>query len=117
MHVVKKEIDEGEYVFRRDFLFDKSERTPKDYEKRQIMEERKDLILWIKRIMTGKERLEEIELGKVSKPKKHLFQGYQQSYGYIDWTISAKELERFVLAFSHPYKGASTTSRGKEFAY
>ena len=116
MHVVKREIDEGEYVFRRDFLFDKAERTPIDYEERQIMEERKDLIPWIEKIMKGEKKIEETEFKQVSKIEEGTYfpRLSTEVHGHIDWTLSAQELERFILAFSHPYKGASTTIKGKK---
>jgi methionyl-tRNA formyltransferase len=34
-------------------------------------------------------------------------------HGWIDWSWDASEIERFVLAFSTPYRGASTTLDGQ----
>jgi methionyl-tRNA formyltransferase len=36
------------------------------------------------------------------------------SHGWIDWSWPGAMIERFVLAFSHPYSGARTTLQNRE---
>ena len=47
MHLVTTRIDEGAWIFRKDFMFSDSERIPEELEKRQQTEEAKHLVPWI----------------------------------------------------------------------
>lgn len=114
MHFVSTKIDEGACVFRKDFLFSEEERLPRDLEERQIEEESKHLVPWICKVALG-----EIDLSKSSCDKKaDLDSGSYfprlstDLHGCINWSLSLKDLESFIWAFSSPYQGAYTYIKG-----
>jgi len=114
MHMVTAEIDEGACVFRKDFMFSDDERIPEDLERRQLIEEANHLIPWIKQVICGEIDLAELssERHSESGPGSYFPRLSSELHGCINWSLSIKDLESFIHAFSRPYPGAYTFIKG-----
>ena len=110
MHMVTTEIDQGACIFRKDFMFSDDERIPEDLEKRQLNEEVNHLIPWIKQVICGEIDVAELTSQRHSEnaPGSYFPRLSSELHGCIDWSLSIKDLEGFVHAFSRPYPGAYT---------
>ena len=117
MHQISKKIDEGKCLFRHDFIFDRNERLPHDYECRQRHEEQLFLLPWLEKILKC-----EIDVHNVLVPQcksKVISPSYyprisNDLHGFINWCWDVYELEAFILAFANPYLGAITYLKGKK---
>ncbi len=116
MHYVTTKIDQGAYVFRKNFMFSDDERMPGDYEKRQFKEESEQLLPWIKKVVLGETSLDKLSSERKSKVERGSYYPRLSSdlHGGIDWTLPLHDLESFVLAFSRPYSGAYTYIKGQK---
>lgn len=104
--MVQGEFDSGEIVKSKQYDFPKSCRIPQDffdYAEKQDM----DFILeFINEINTGTT----FKLKKINE-EESLFLPRLNTIknGWIDWSWSGLEIERFICAFDSPYAGAGTT--------
>lgn len=114
MHLVTTQIDEGSCVFRKDFMFSDSERIPDDLEKRQLTEEAKHLVPWIKQVASGQINILTLASNcqSESEPGSYFPRLSSELHGCINWSLAIKDLESFVHAFSRPYPGAYTFIKG-----
>ena len=120
MHQISCGIDEGNVVYSREFEFTASDRFPIDYIDKQISMERKYLLPWLYKLILGEVNLTQSKnSSRNSSNKSSLIDNVDRLgtyyprlntsiHGYIDWTYGGRELETFVLSFSHPYSGAMT---------
>lgn len=106
LHLVDKGVDTGNIIQFEEFLYPAACRIPTEYEKVYIEKNLSFLKSFIK--STNE---------KVNYFQHILQQEYFSSYwprlnteinGWIDWSLSALEIERFICAFDDPYDGAKT---------
>ena len=114
MHKVTTNIDEGTCIYRKDFMFTESERIPEDLEKRQLIEESKHLIPWIKQVILSHRKFTDSpsQRNHESREGSYFPRLSSELHGCINWSLDIKDLESFVLAFSRPYPGAYTFIKG-----
>ena len=115
MHLVAEKIDEGSCIFRQDFVFDKSVRTPQQFEKVQLDHDRKYILPWLKEVIVGKIGIFD---RNIPCPSSIDYESYfprlcTDIHGYIDWSMNIQAIESFVLAF-FPYPGAMTFINGNK---
>ncbi|MGE5473210.1 MAG: hypothetical protein ACM3UU_03200 [Ignavibacteriales bacterium] len=104
--MVQGEFDSGEIVKSREYVFPKNCRIPQDffdYAEKQDM----DFVLeFISEISLGKT----FELKEIKEEESLYFPRLNTiQHGWIDWSWSGEEIERFICAFDCPYAGAGTT--------
>ena len=111
LHKVEKKIDSGDIVKFEEFLYPSSCKIPIDY----IEYYNTQNLVFLKKII--EKRKSGILLKNIKQSE------YLSSYwprlnseinGFIDWSMSPIELERFICAFDDPYKGASTFLNNKK---
>lgn len=110
IHLISDRIDEGEIIFKKNFFFDNEERLPVDYEERQLREDKKHILNYIEKIIKGKVSINDrndIELEK-NNIETYFPRLKTDFHALIDWQLNIDDLEKFILAFSHPYSGAFT---------
>ena len=108
--MISDKIDEGEIIFKKNFFFDNAERLPVDFEERQLKEDKKHILTHIEKIIKGKVSINDrnnIELEK-NKIETYFPRLKTDFHALIDWQLNIDDLEKFILAFSHPYSGAFT---------
>ncbi len=115
LHVVEEKLDEGDIVFKKDIFIDKKYDTPKKINDFLQIKNRELVKEFIQSYFIKKEKL------KYSKQNNY-FSSYMprlksQINGWIDWSLSVFELDRFIGAFDEPYPGARTMLHGKEVCF
>jgi methionyl-tRNA formyltransferase len=112
LHKIDAGIDTGPIVAYEEFIYQGSLRTPIEFESKYIENTVKFIVDLISESLIKEVTLKEIEQNE-----------YLSSYwprldaevnGWIDWGLSAIELERFICAFDDPYRGAHTELNGKK---
>jgi methionyl-tRNA formyltransferase len=106
--------DSGEILKRREYVIPIWARIPKDYFKVANEEGMKLFIEFIDEIHKGK-NFEPVKIQESFGsyfPRLHTINN-----GYINWSWTVDELERFICAFDEPYAGASTLLNGKRFFF
>tara|TARA_B100001989_G_C24543239_1_gene468938 strand:- start:84 stop:1109 length:1026 start_codon:yes stop_codon:yes gene_type:complete len=110
IHLISDKIDEGEIIFKKNFFFDNAERIPIDFERRQLKEDKKHILNHIEKIIKGKISINDrnnIELER-NNLETYFPRLKTDFHALIDWQLNIDDLEKFILAFSHPYSGAFT---------
>lgn len=107
--MVQGVFDSGEIVKTKPYLFPPKARTPQDYFDGAVKHEVKFL----------KEFLNDVKKGKDFKFKKpdeskslYLPRLNTGLHGWLDWSWTGEDIDRFICAFDNPYKGASTRLNG-----
>lgn len=102
--------DSGAILKTHEYLLPKSARLPEDY---FLAADREGLALF-------KEFLMEVQSGKtfpLGRLQENFGSYYPRLYtlrhGWLDWSWTVDEIERFICAFDEPYKGVSTYLHGK----
>lgn len=95
----------GPIVKTRDYAFPRACRIPLDYFASAVPQERAFLDQFLKEVRAGRDfklrRLDE-------SASSHYPFLHTKTQGFIDWSWTAEEIERFIRAFDEPYAGAST---------
>lgn len=104
-HLVSEGIDDGDIILQTEYQFPPEVRFPKDYQAFAEAHASHSLVVFLKQVLCG----ETFTLKSQDEAKATYFPRlHTDSHGFIDWSWDGEELERFILAFSHPYSGAST---------
>ncbi len=104
-HLIDENLDTGPIVFTENSLFPTSCDLPVDYYNYHLLE----LLKFYEKFVTKLKKREKFIL----KPQTDYLSSYNPRiltdlHGWIDWSLNAINLKRFVAAFDDPYKGAST---------
>lgn len=103
IHLIDAGVDTGPIILTREYPF--IGRTPLEYHKCSIENYKKLLTLFLKMLRHG-------ELFNMSTQQEHLSTYWPrlstENQGYIDWSWSLSDIERFICAFDDPHAGAST---------
>jgi methionyl-tRNA formyltransferase len=106
LHFVDEGIDTGNIIQFEEFLYPATCRIPIEYEK-----------IYIEKNLSFLKKFVKSTHSKVNYFQHILQQEYFSSYwprlnteinGWVDWSLSALEIERFICAFDNPYDGAKT---------
>ena len=104
-HLIDKSIDTGPIIFQKKFIYPNTLRYPIDYKDFTYIKYKDSINLILEKIINGKSF-------KLIYKKPNLTSYFPRLntnlQGYINWNWEGKEIERFILAFSYPYDGAST---------
>jgi methionyl-tRNA formyltransferase len=112
LHQIDPGVDTGAIVASREFLYPPEARTPEDF---ATIDKRENLAFMISWISDRRETAVETTPVKQSEwfssywPRLHT-----ETNGFIDWSLGAFELERFICAFDRPFRGASTLLNGQK---
>jgi len=112
LHQVDGGVDTGDIIATDEFIYPPTARIPEDYEKIYLSKNLDFVIDFIEAHRNGAEVVKPIR-------QSEWFSTYwprlnTELNGYVDWSLSANEVERFICAFDAPYKGASTFLNGKK---
>lgn len=108
--MIQGEFDSGEIVKSRGYQFPPWARRPIDYFAAAVPEEVSFIREFIDEAKAGKE----FHLRKPDESKSlFLPRLHTITHGWIDWSWSGRDLERFICAFDEPYAGASTRVGGQ----
>ena len=112
IHLIsEEEIDKGEIVLHKNFLFPHSLKKPLDYYSFQLKEEKNFLSEFLEKLLCKK------SFDLIAQPE------YLSTYfprlstntnGWIDWSLKNIDLFNFICAFDDPYEGASTKYGSKK---
>lgn len=108
-HLVDQGIDTGDIIIYNEFLFPSFCKTPEDFKKYSIELEIsffEEFLLKIKELKDF-EQYKQIEYLSTYFPRLST-----EHHGFINWSWTAKQIERFICAFDDPYSGASTYCKG-----
>ena len=105
VHVVAPGVDGGGLVLSVDYVFPASARLPRDYQEYSVLQAKPALGGFIAQLANG--------IRPEPAPQDHSIATYfprlnTEAQGWIDWSWPGAQIERFILAFSHPYSGAKT---------
>lgn len=107
-HLITPEIDAGDIVVAENYTFPDDVRFPRDYHAFSVRHARDCLVDLLTGIYEGRS----FELTKQNEANATYFPRLNTDvHGVIDWQWHGEEIERFVLAFSHPFPGAKTLFR------
>lgn len=109
-HLVETGLDTGAIVFSDEFSFSHNSRTPNDFRKEFTETEKKFFREFIDKVLAGEEfqQIDQQEYFSTYFPRLSTLH-----HGFIDWSWSALEIERFICAFDDPFAGASTFLNGR----
>jgi methionyl-tRNA formyltransferase len=110
IQLIERKLDAGSVIKSHEYRFSATARIPQDY----FDESGRQDVLFLREFIT--EVLAEKEFEPI-----HLQEGFSTyfprlatlEHGWIDWSWSTEEIERFICAFDSPYKGASTLLKGR----
>ncbi len=109
-HIVDGGIDTGTIIFKNEFDFPETCRTPKDYKNFFMAGEME----FFKEFMRKLEREEDFEEIPQDEEKSTYFPRLSTAHhGWIDWSWRTKDIVQFISAFDNPHEGASTFLNGK----
>jgi methionyl-tRNA formyltransferase len=105
LHQVDLGVDTGPVVKYHEFTYPFSSRVPQDYINVYIEENWKFITKFCNEVLSGVS----VELA----PQMNYLSAYwprlsTEHQGFVDWSWTCEELERFICAFDKPYRGAST---------
>ncbi len=107
--MVQGVFDSGEIVKSRSFQFPQTARIPDDYFDAEV----EQAILFIKEFLVEVQQGKDFILKDLDESKSlYLPRLYTIKQGWIDWSWSGRDIERFIRAFDSPYMGASTIMDG-----
>jgi len=101
--------DTGAILMERNYLLPATARIPADYFEAADREGSLLFGDFLRRVQAGEAFIPRLPQERASLyfPRLHTL-----TQGWIDWSWSAGEIERFICAFDEPYAGASTTCGG-----
>ncbi len=107
--MVQGEYDYGEIVKSSSYQFPATARTPLDYFAAAVSNEVAFIREFLDQVKAGKDFdfRKPDESRSLFLPRLHTL-----THGWIDWSWSGHDIERFVCAFDEPYAGASTRLGG-----
>ena len=109
-HLVTPRVDDGDIVFQRSYTFPPGVRYPSDYLVFAEKIDRESLVELLESIYEGRA----LNLFSQDESDATFFPRLNTALqGSIDWSWPGEAIERFVLAFSYPYEGATTFCRAK----
>ena len=111
IHQIDPGVDTGNIILFEEYIYPHSCRYPIDYEMYSIKQYQKLLNTFFGLVRDEKF----FECG----PQQEYFSSYwprlaTDIHGYIDWSWTLNDIERFICAFDDPYKGALTFLKGKK---
>ncbi len=111
IHIVKKKIDEGDIVFKRDVFIERNLNLPADINNFLQNQNRLMLKDFLREYIKNNKKI------KIYK-QDNFFSTYNprlrsEINGWINWNMNVYELDRFINAFEDPYPGARTMIHGK----
>ena len=109
IHQITPGIDDGPVLFRRDYGFPPELRTPEQYRRYAIEQDRPAMLDMVRRIVADGELPPAVAQEGAATYFPRLS---TDVHGAIDWSWPAPSVVDFVRAFDHPYPGAFTTLRG-----
>lgn len=111
VHKVDEGVDTGDILSYQEFIYPPSCRIPADYY-RHYQDQNFDFIISLLESVHAQSRtfvsMAQPEYLSTYWPRLHT-----PTHGWIDWSWSASEIERFICAFDDPYPGARTLLHGK----
>ena len=110
IHLVNEKIDDGEIVYERDIYISDNLKTPLEINNYIQSENRKMLLEFLNHIS----KLKNIPL---ARKQNTFFSSYlprlnSNINGWIDWSMSVEQIDRFIRSFDEPYEGAKTKING-----
>ncbi len=110
LHRVNDGLDTGDLIANEEYILSPHRRTPADF----IADYAERLPAFMAKFFA------EAKAGRdfTETPQPDYYGAYlprlhTKTHGWIDWTLNALDLERFILAFDDPYPGAMTTWQGQ----
>lgn len=104
-HLVTEGLDDGPIIQLRPYEFPAHCRKPCDYIRHALEVEREAVVDLLDAIHEGRE----LAIARQEEAAATYFPRLSTDLqGYIDWCWPGSDIERFILAFSNPYDGAST---------
>ncbi len=111
VHKVDEGVDTGDIVSYKEFIYPPSCRIPADFY-RHYQEQNYSFLVSLLESVRAQSRdfacIVQPEYLSTYWPRLHT-----PTHGWIDWSWSASEIERFICAFDDPYPGAQTLLHGK----
>jgi methionyl-tRNA formyltransferase len=112
LHLIDDELDTGDLVKTKEFLYPPSCRIPEDYEKVFHKENLKFVIKFIEEILQQGIKIQTVR-------QQEYFSSYwprlsTEKNAWIDWSDKIESLERFICAFDNPYEGSKTFLNGQK---
>ncbi len=106
LHLVDSGVDTGPVVARQEFLFPSSARIPAEFHEAYDKRALQFLTDFVERCRSSEQ---ELELEKQPEFLSTYWPRLSTSLnGFVDWRLTAPNLERFICAFDDPYAGAKT---------
>lgn len=104
--MVQGKYDSGEIIKFQEYLFPANVRLPREYFDYAVKKERDFVLNFLDEVFSGAEFS--------PFPLQNNFSLFMprlntMRQGFIDWSWSAQEIDRFICAFDEPYAGAGTT--------
>ena len=106
LHLVDEGIDTGNIIFMEEFLFPNHCRLPRDFDEFYQNKLFEIFINLMNRLVNERVTFQlntQLEYLSTYWPRLNT-----NIHGWIDWSWSLEEIERFIFAFDHPYTGAKT---------
>jgi methionyl-tRNA formyltransferase len=112
IHMVDVGIDTGDILFQKKYNFPDNIFSLEDYTNLAELENAKAITSFLDGVMKGVmfERISQDLNGGSYWPRLKT-----EIHGYINWSWSAEEIHRFIVAFGSPYSGAMTFMSGQQF--
>lgn len=111
VHKVDEGVDTGDIISYKEFIYPPSCRIPADFY-RHYQDQNFDFIVALLESVRAQPRefscMAQPEYLSTYWPRLHT-----PTHGWIDWSWSAAEIERFICAFDNPYPGARTLLHGR----
>lgn len=109
--MVQGKHDSGDIIKFKEYLFPAHARIPRDYFRHAVEQEIAFILDFINMVNEGAEFK--------PFPLQNNFSLFMprlntMKQGYIDWSWSAEDIDRFICAFDEPYAGAGTFVNGRE---
>ena len=105
-------FDSGDIVESESYRFPASARIPQDYFNHSARKDLAFVLEFLRQVNRGKE----FSLTRLREERSIFFPRLNtRLHGFIDWSWSAMELERFLAAFDRPYAGASSFLQDRRF--
>ena len=111
IHQVDEGVDTGEILAYEEYFFPHSCRIPSDYREYALGKNLELIDRFVADVVVGRElqSLSQPEYLSTYWPRLHT-----DTHGYIDWSWSLRDIERFVCAFDDPYAGAISFTNGRK---
>lgn len=105
IHQIDVGIDAGDIILSEEYLYPPTCRIPIEYQDYSIEKDRIFLEEFFDYVKEKRSFDSKPQQGSLSSYWPRL---YTDIHGYIDWSMSLSDIERFICAFDDPYNGAST---------